>query len=349
MPVPLHLFGHLRLCFEIPENWFKQILVQEAVQEKTAQDIEERWIWLWAGTLAFLWISLSAVVAYTTLSRSSSWLSLVFAPVTITFAYSMRREPKLTYIPQEHKLPLLAGWGCLIIELIMGACAYFTGNVPPTYAGFITLYCIALLFLAMAGWIGTQVSKSMAETGEIDAIAWLLKVKPSQDPASNDSRWASLDSIAEPYRPRLLKSLMPLLSSLITSHNIEDYSESATKNLLIYVSCLAKMSDFKNEEGNFWRLWEDAASHPKLEENLCDRLEELAELSDHSNLSNAARAILNFYRQDNQKGNVKTTSAVLSKLWNAVKFVKLWNTVKVMMNSYRRGSYANVEQAVEIT
>ena len=74
-------------------------------------------------------------------------------------------------------------------------------------------------------------SKSMAKTGEIDAIAWLLRSTSSQDPTffKKTGQLVSLpadynDGLPEEYRssqyrPRLLKSLMPLLSLLITSHH----------------------------------------------------------------------------------------------------------------------------------
>ena len=74
-----------------------------------------------------------------------------------------------------------------------------------------------MVILALYGWVSSGMSKSMAETGEIDAIAWLLKSTSSQDPTF--FKKAGQMVVGSQYQPRLLKSLMPLLSLLITSHH----------------------------------------------------------------------------------------------------------------------------------
>ena len=443
------------LIFEIPQRFLKTILSKVLGVEK--QKIR----WLWMGCLAFLWVSFSAVVAYAAMNVTSAWLIVVFAPVAITLAYAAQH--KVDHRTQDHMIPHLAGWVIVIIELVMAAAAYFTGNTPHKYSGFITLYGFGMLVLVLAGWMGCGMSKSMTKTGEIDAIAWLLRSTPSQDPklfkkagqmvrlpVDSYDAFSLVDSnghlpveyYGSQYRPRLLKSLMPLLSLLITSHttaensnadqlsthsskilekkhikskkvpeglltsltpelqadpvataphhigerpnsdpssltskaifleetnirtkklHTEDLqtslntqvhsdpaahhgrehsnshpsplpskaifleeknihttklkteglpsilsrdqsSESAIdedmKNLQIYVSCLALLSDFQEYEGSLWCLREDAKRHPKLERQLLNKLVKLASHSYPPNLRSAAVKVLKNYHLD---------------------------------------------------
>ena len=69
----------------------------------------------------------------------------------------------------------------------------------------------------------------MADTGEIDAIAWLLITTPPQYPATffkKAGQMTGFDSIGRHYRPRLLESLMPLLTLLITSYHAPEHHTS---------------------------------------------------------------------------------------------------------------------------
>jgi hypothetical protein len=79
----------------------------------------------------------------------------------------------------------------------------------------------------------SKTSKSMADTGEIDAIAWLLITEPPQHPATFFKKAGQMtgpDSIGRDYRPRLLESLMPLLTLLITSHHTPQHHASDTRS-----------------------------------------------------------------------------------------------------------------------
>jgi hypothetical protein len=112
-------------------------------------------------------------------------------------------------------------------------------------------------------------SKSMTtNTGEIDAIVWLLKTAPPQNPAElfkKSAQMTGIDSIGCDYRPRLLESLMPFLSPLITSYHpptsclslIEDPSLE-NPSLGIYTACLARLSEFTDSKGSFKCLGMDA-------------------------------------------------------------------------------------------
>ena len=159
----------------------------------------------------------------------------------------------------------------------------------------------------------------MADTGEIDAIAWLLITIPPQHPATffkKAGQMTGVDFIGRPYRPRLLETLMPLLSPLITSYHAPKHRSSDThspqpdgvlngqtltsltlvndemvpidedshsKNLEIYIARLARLSEFTDYKGTFWCLREeDAMQHPKPERPLRDKLVELANSQRHS-------------------------------------------------------------------
>jgi len=165
----------------------------------------------------------------------------------------------------------------------------------------------------------------MAKTGEIDAIAWLLKTTPPQYPATffkKAGQMTGSDSIGHHYRPRLLESLMPLLRPLITSHHGPEHPSSDTthshpsglgvvddtgnvdeddpqlKNLEIYVACLARLSEFEDSKGDRICLWENARQHPELEQPLIDKLVVLANDPLQVGLRSAAIQVLNNYKLD---------------------------------------------------
>jgi hypothetical protein len=119
------------------------------------------------------------------------------------------------------------------------------------------------------------------------------------------------DSIGCDYRPRLLESLMPFLTLLIMiSHHAPEHpssdthspssSQSIDENLEIYVACLARLSDFKDSEGSYKCLWEDAMQHPKLDQPLIDKLVVLANSQDRfqDGLRSAATKVLVNYKLD---------------------------------------------------
>jgi len=224
---------------------------------------------------------------------------------------------------------------------------------------FIALYVVVMLGIIGACWIFSKMSKSMADTGEIDAIAWLLTTAP-QHPATffkKAGQMVGSDSIGCDYRPRLLESLLPLLTLLITSHHAPQDRTSETiprrsfkielkreqsddvldgryglptslslvyddtgpidehqqlENLEIYVACLARLSEFTDNEGNPECLWEDTMQHPKLERQLIDKLVEFANPRHdfRGNLRSAATKVLNNYGLDMEGNSVSPATVV---------------------------------------
>ena len=197
---------------------------------------------------------------------------------------------------------------------------------------------ISLPLYFLGGMVGllsfftfSKMSKSMADTGEIDAIAWLLKTAPQYTAAlfKNAGQMTGLDSIGYHYRPRLLESIMPFLSFLIISHHAPEHHSSVNnihspssrlstdedpplKNLEIYIACLARLSDFSDHKGNFSCLWEDEMQHAKLEQPLVDKLVVLANPRHgfQVSLRSAATKVLNNYELDMEGEPVRSPATV---------------------------------------
>ena len=182
----------------------------------------------------------------------------------------------------------------------------------------------------------------MADTGEIDAIAWLLITTPPQYPAiffKKAAQMTGLDSTGFDYRPRLLESLMPLLTLFIISHhgpehpngrsdthspssNLSSVEDPELKNLEIYVACLARLSEFEDCEGSLWCLREDARMHPKLEQPLIRKLVELVNPRDgyqlEVGLRSAAARVLDNYGLDSKGNHVRSPATVVRRNFASV-------------------------------
>jgi hypothetical protein len=250
------------------------------------------------AAFSFVWLVSSGAVAYAIFVVSGVLTALVCAPIAITFTYSMQEE--VNHKPQKYRFPLLLILSFMTIAPILAAAGYMRNlQKTPYFAALYVLGMLSLLFLG--GWMGSQLSKSMKETEKVDAIAWLLQSTPSQ----NLGLFKKAGRIASSpdYRPRLLESLLPLLSPLIvrdrtnTSGCTEEQVQSL--NIYLYVSCLERLSHFKDDEGSLWRLWEDKRWHPTLEnedpvrQQLRIKLMELTK--DPSSLGNVAKKVLENY------------------------------------------------------
>ena len=331
--------GVIRLIFEI---------LQKLIERITCGCFSSKRLrWLWIGTLALLGVAADAALVYVTV-KSRTWSSLFFFPAAIPISYSAQR--KAVHKPQKYKISCLSAWMFFFVSLSMSLALWFTSH----------LYFTEVLGIIIACWIFSKMSKSMADTGEIDAIAWLLITAPPQHPATffkKAGQMIGLDSIGRHYRPRLLESLMPLLTHLITSchtpqhHASDTHSPSSEprrnfkielkreqsdhvldgqyrrptslslveddmgpidedphlKNLEIYVACLARLSEFTDYGGSFWCLREDAMQHPKLGQQLIDKLVVFANPRHHfqDSLRSAASKVLSNYELDMQGNPVK--------------------------------------------
>ena len=301
-----------------------------------------RWFrWLWTGTLTVLWVASIAAVAYAT-TLAPIWLTAFFVPATISIAYSTQHET--VHKPQKYKISLLATVVFLLMSLSTILIFFFTHDIV------ISVYAIGVSVFVFACWMFSRMSKSMVDTGEIDAIAWLLITIPPQHLATffkKAGQMTSVDSIGRSYRPRLLESLMPLLSPLITSYHAPKHrssdahspqsdevlngriltsltlvnddpidEDSHSKNLEIYIACLARLSEFTDYEGTFWCLREDAMQHPKLERPLRDKLVELASSQRHSQaVRRTATKVLNNYNLDLEGEPLRSpTTTVLERV-----------------------------------
>ena len=294
--------------------------------------------WLWIGTLAFLWIVSSAAVAYAGLKINK--VILVFSPIGMPMVYSAQQ--KANHKPQKYKISRLVAWAFFSITLSIILSTCFDSLT------FILLYITGALGVGFLCLMVGKMSKSMTDTGEIDAMAWLLITAPPQYPATLFKKVGQItvfDSIqvGHYYRARILQSLMPLLTLLITSYHtpVNDTHHTSSskisktesqgeksgdglptsqgvvdndkgpidedlKNVEIYTSCLARLSDFRDFEGGFWCLREDARQHPKLEELLVKKLVWFVDNS-QDGLKSAATKVLKNYKLD-MKGNPAVNS-----------------------------------------
>ena len=255
--------------------------------------------------------------------KTGIWLSLYFLIVN-GFLVALASHKKENHKPQRYKTSHLALWVFLPYSVIMAI--ILSRRIPEmnrelnwtriiglvvTYIGMSIVFSAIMMYVTM--------SKSMADTGEIDAIAWLLKTASPPNSADFFRKAGQMtvsDSIGSHYRPRLLESLMPFLSLLIISHHAPKLpsSDSDTQlpsssdedphleNLEIYIACLARLSDFTDSEGWFMCLWEDKMQHPELEKPLVDKLVLFANLDPrhrfHDGLRSAATKVLNNYELD---------------------------------------------------
>ena len=321
------------------------------------------------GTLILLWFALFAAVAYAIL-HSGTWILLFFIPAAIAIAYSTQKE--VSHKPQKQKIPHLALGMFLFVVLSIILAMYYQSHPI-----FIPLYCIGVFGIVFACWMVSKMSKSMSDTGEIDAIAWLLITTPPQHPAiffKKAAQMTGLNCIGVYYRPRLLESLMPLLTLFIILHSAPQHptrssnthSPSSTgnlssdddpdlENLEIYVACLARLSEFEDCEGSLGCLREDARQHPKLEQPLIRKLVVLAD-PQHGyqvGLRNAATKVLKNYKLDREGIPVRSPATVAlnaaaTVLRRAASLNRMLNVSHGGLNSQEEQGRPNLHRPVEL-
>jgi len=299
------------------------------------------------------WCASGSLIAYATITQTSAFYLLVFIPIAITFEYAMKTEP-VNHKPQKHRLPHSTLLAFIIIGSLLAAAGYFRN--PKKRHIFIILYVVGMVVLLVYGCMASKMAKSLDKTAEIDAIIWLLRLEtspnpdllekalrrivsrtsgadgPSADNPSGPDGPSGPDSPCGPdYRPKILESLMPLLSRLIVSH---DPDVEPVKDLETYVSCLAYLADFKNQRGSWWLLMEDARSHPALEERLQCRLKELAK--HQTRVGMAAREVLRLFGLKDQQQTPEDASSIMT-------FVESAHSYEEMeLHSRHKGGYYSV-------
>jgi hypothetical protein len=197
-----------------------------------------RWLWIGALTLLGFAAGTALAVAYNTFSFGA-WLNLFFFPAAIPIVFLAQQE--VVHKPQKYKVSHLAAWAFLFISLSMSLAISL--DLPIS----IILYITGLLGFIFSCWMFSKMSKSMDDTGEIDAIAWLLITAPPQHPAKffkKAGQMTGLTSIGRHYRPRLLESLIPLLTQLITSYHAPQVVNLSSDNA--HSSSSKPRRNFKN-------------------------------------------------------------------------------------------------------
>ena len=178
---------------------------------------ERRWIrWSWIG----ICIILSAAVAYFATFFGIA-IYLIFFPIAMPVAYSTLQDSEEVRKSQKYKIPHLALCLFLVVSLSIIASITFGGIF------FLFLSPVVMIVFLACGMV-SKLSKSMADTGEIDAIAWLMTTTPrcSATFFKKAGQMTGLDSVGRHYRPRLLEPLMPLLTLLITPYHTSEYHSS---------------------------------------------------------------------------------------------------------------------------
>ena len=310
-------------------RWFKSLRLSRGSEpSRGSQSSRTRHTWFRMTIIFGIWFGSGYGIAYATIMRSSAYYLLVFIPIAITFEYAMHMPSH--HKPQKHRLPRLTLLVFIIIGSLLAAAGYFRN--PRQRRIFIILYVVGMVVLLFYGWMASRMSKSLngiAETAdsESDAIIWLLKLDTSQNldlfkEASRILRGSSF----EYYKPKILESLMPLLSSLIVSHR----PEMELEGLEPYVSFLAYLADFNDQKGSWSLLWEDAMSHPKLKSSLRLKLEELVE---HQTLGRDASKVLCLFGL----GDRGDTSSMMTSVESAD------SCEKMKHQSRRKGGYYSVD------
>jgi hypothetical protein len=269
-------------------DWLLKLARCDRFSPKTFQRLQ-------LALFGLLWIGLGVWTPIVTLRFSSSYYSLVCFPIMITYAVVMKKRWG-NHKPQHYRLPRVVALSYLVIVPIITVSGIFRN--PQGSHLFIGLYCAAAFLFILSSVIVFRMSKSMAATGEIDAISWLLKSTSSQ----YSSFFKKAGQIARKpgcsdYNARFLVSLLPLLSPLITSQHADNLPHF--EDLEIYVGCLARLSDFTEYGGSFWLLNEDARSRPPLDDPLRTKLVEFA-TSHRPRLSTSAVQALHNYGLDNR-------------------------------------------------
>ena len=343
----------IRYIFEKPHTFFRWILHGRL----SLRWVESMWtlilaLFCYAPTLAAIHMQVKVVL--NAVFSTGIWSSLLLLMISSLSLASVLRGPNaVVHKPQKYKMSHLVLWIFLPSSVVMTLAMWSQRSHAKGVGDYIdsplilALGIIGQSIVSLAIMMYGSISISMADTGEIDAIAWLLKTAPPQNPAAffkKAGQMTGFRSIGCHYRPRLLESLMPFLSLLIISHYVPDSehpsSEADThspsspndedqdlKNLEKYTACLARLSEFTDSEGSFMYLWEDTMQHPKLEQPLIDKLVQLANLDPRNRfrdgLRSAATKVLNNYELDMEgksvtvEGPARNIHGVSTVLMNA--------------------------------
>ena len=245
--------------------------------------------YLQALGLILLSVSVLVVTSILVLRISYAFFALIWFPTAATFSFAANPPPS-DGRASKYRIPhLLLLGGVIITPLIALACAFIDRQ-----SIFLSLFITASVVFAVIAVYAIRTYKFIPDTGEADAIAWLLKSTSSQDPSLFKNAGRIADK-SQHQKALLLNTLLPLLSPLITSQN----RHQDEQDLETYVACLAQLSAFADAEGSFWRN-ESAVVHPPLPDtSLPTILRNLeSESSSTPSLRSAARDTLRYYGQN---------------------------------------------------
>jgi len=138
------------------------------------------------------------------------------------------------------------------------------------------------------------VSTASQEPSHFQKAGQIFK-HPKNEPGQKDEHQAFAGPNYDHRKASLLTSLLPLLSSLITSkapsrasqqEGTKDQAFPGKEDLEIYVACLVQLSAFEDSPGSIWKN-QSAMVHPTLSHpndmSLADALERISNLGGKSN------------------------------------------------------------------
>ena len=253
-------------------------------------------------------VALAVIAAIWTIRQYSlAYLTLLCVPLACVVALSSLHPEKNDKMkPRIYGLPAWALFSCCttIAALCISARLYETPDRPTL---FIISFSFACALIPVQGYYFIQLSNSAPDTTTAKAVTWMLMNSSSKNATSKNATWfrkvARIGS-SEVKRAVLLKDLLPLLSSLITSIPHHHSHVALNPDLVAYVACLARLCDFEPSTGSFWKnLWHNEVAFPRphISKDLEEKLKQLSdcpqcprEVQDH------ARHALDFCDSENR-------------------------------------------------
>ena len=226
-------------------------------------------------------VALAVVAAFLTIKQYSiAYLTLLCFPLACVAALaSPHPEKKDEMKPLIYGLPawaLFSGFTTIAAWSISGW--IFDTHDQPT--PFIISFSFACALLLVQGYHLIRLSKSAPDTTTAEAVTWML-----MNSSSKNTAWfkkVCRIGSSNVKRAVLLKDLLPLLSSLITSIPHHHPPAALDPDLVAYVECLAWLCKFKPSTSSFWkglRRNEVAFPRPIFSEDLEKKLEDLRDCS----------------------------------------------------------------------
>ena len=242
------------------------------------------------------------MAAYCTMTQfNTGFLAIITIPIACIMALaSPHPEKKDEMKPRIYGLPAWALFSCctIVAALCISSWIYVT-HIHPT--PFFISFGFTCALIPVLGYPLIQISKSAPDTTTAKAVTWMLMNSVSQN--ATWFRKVTRIGSSEVKRAVLLKDLLPLLSSLITSIP-HQHPPALDPDQVAYVTCLAQLCDFEPSTGSFWKnLWHNEVAFPRpiFSEDLKKMLKDLRDCRQcPPEVQNYTRRALEFSDSENR-------------------------------------------------